>query len=88
MSLAEVAIHFAPGESIHTENSYKFTNDSIAMPFEKSGFAIDNIWKRHARNTRLFGYVLFSSSDGCGEQITLRPVKPPTLTPPVDSCHG
>lgn len=42
---AELAIHFALGESIHTENSYKFTNDSIAGLFENSGFAIDDVWK-------------------------------------------
>jgi dimethylhistidine N-methyltransferase len=42
---AEVEIDFVPGESIHTENSYKFTSESIATLFENSGFAIDNIWK-------------------------------------------
>ncbi len=31
-------IHFRPGETIHTENSYKFTDASIAALLEPSGF--------------------------------------------------
>jgi uncharacterized SAM-dependent methyltransferase len=31
-------IHFAPGETIHTENSYKFTPNSIAALLNDTGF--------------------------------------------------
>jgi L-histidine Nalpha-methyltransferase len=34
----ELVLHFAPGETIHTENSYKFTPASIAQLLYPSGF--------------------------------------------------
>ena len=39
------ALHFRNGETIHTENSYKFTNDTLGALLSDSGFDIDSIWK-------------------------------------------
>lgn len=36
--------HFACGERIHTENSYKFTPESIAALFQKSGLRLEKTW--------------------------------------------
>jgi dimethylhistidine N-methyltransferase len=35
---------FSAGETIHTENSYKFTQDSIRKLFAESGFRVDHQW--------------------------------------------
>ncbi len=37
-------IHFAKGESIHTENSYKYTLKEFAGLAEKAGFTVDRVW--------------------------------------------
>jgi len=37
-------ISFAQGESIHTENSYKFTPEMIRELFAESGFALERTW--------------------------------------------
>jgi len=34
----ELTLEFAPDETIHTENSYKFTSQSIAALLADSGF--------------------------------------------------
>jgi uncharacterized SAM-dependent methyltransferase len=34
----DLTLHFAPGETIHTENSYKFTHGSINGLLTASGF--------------------------------------------------
>lgn len=39
VQLPEGPVRFAAGESIHTENSYKFTAESLAALFADSGFA-------------------------------------------------
>lgn len=36
--------HFAQGERIHTENSYKFTNDSINCILRRSGLKLERTW--------------------------------------------
>jgi L-histidine N-alpha-methyltransferase len=41
----ELAIDFAAGETIHTENSYKFTDARIVVMLEKAGFALRREWK-------------------------------------------
>lgn len=38
-------LRFAAGESIHTENSYKFTDASITTLLTKGGFRIHRTWK-------------------------------------------
>jgi L-histidine Nalpha-methyltransferase len=39
------AFHFSRGERIHTENSYKFTADSIASLLCRSGLKIEKTWR-------------------------------------------
>jgi L-histidine N-alpha-methyltransferase len=38
------AFHFAQGERIHTENSYKFSTATIARLLLQSGFRLENTW--------------------------------------------
>jgi L-histidine Nalpha-methyltransferase len=38
------SFHFARGERIHTENSYKFTPESIARLLQESGFNLEKSW--------------------------------------------
>jgi len=40
----EKSFHFIEGETIHTENSYKFTANSIANLFRQSGFSAEKTW--------------------------------------------
>jgi dimethylhistidine N-methyltransferase len=42
---AELDLHFRQGETIHTENSYKFTDQGIRSLLEESGFEIGRAWK-------------------------------------------
>jgi dimethylhistidine N-methyltransferase len=37
--------HFAAGERIHTENSYKFTPDSIAQLLNQAGLTLKQTWR-------------------------------------------
>lgn len=37
-------LHFQAGETIHTENSYKFTDSSIAALLEDAGFTVRRVW--------------------------------------------
>jgi dimethylhistidine N-methyltransferase len=40
----EKSFHFVEGETIHTENSYKFTSDTIAGLLRESGFLFERSW--------------------------------------------
>ena len=40
----ELQVSFQRGESIHTENSYKFTPDSVAEMLGRSGFVVRKSW--------------------------------------------
>ena len=40
----ELEVKFARGEAIHTENSYKFTPESIGAIVERAGFAVSQRW--------------------------------------------
>jgi L-histidine Nalpha-methyltransferase len=40
----DLEIHFAAGETIHTENSYKFTADGVTALLEESGFKVSRSW--------------------------------------------
>jgi len=42
---AELDLHFMPRETIHTENSYKFTDEGIRMLLKTAGFEIRGAWK-------------------------------------------
>jgi L-histidine Nalpha-methyltransferase len=46
---AKVDIHLARHETIHTENSYKFTDRSIRALFNDAGFEIEQAWKDDLR---------------------------------------
>jgi uncharacterized SAM-dependent methyltransferase len=39
-----ISIDFDPGETIHTENSYKFTQDEIAQLALRSGLTLLRHW--------------------------------------------
>lgn len=47
-------IRFAEGETIHTENSYKFTPDAVAGMVETAGWALREQWFDDARRFGLF----------------------------------
>lgn len=40
----DLEVRFAAGETIHTENSYKFTEESIRRVVERAGFRIERHW--------------------------------------------
>jgi L-histidine Nalpha-methyltransferase len=42
---AELDLHFARCETIHTENSYKFTDDAIQGVLADAGFEVGGVWK-------------------------------------------
>jgi uncharacterized SAM-dependent methyltransferase len=42
---ADLDIHFMQRETIHTENSYKFTDRGIRSLLEEIGFNIRGAWK-------------------------------------------
>jgi dimethylhistidine N-methyltransferase len=50
---ADLDLHFMPGESIHTENSYKFTDRGIRSLLNESGFETRWAWKAIAVGTHL-----------------------------------
>lgn len=45
---AAMALHFVKGETIHTESSYKFTEESLRSLLRDSGLAISRQWKDEA----------------------------------------
>jgi L-histidine N-alpha-methyltransferase len=46
---AEIELLFKNGETIHTENRYKFTDNTLDALLSDSGFKIESSWK-NARN--------------------------------------
>jgi len=42
---AELDLHFTGGETIHTENSYKFTDQAVRALLREVGFEISGAWK-------------------------------------------
>jgi L-histidine Nalpha-methyltransferase len=40
----DMDLSFAPGERIHTENSYKYTDDMIESILRESGFRLEHTW--------------------------------------------
>jgi len=40
----DLTVSFRRGETIHTENSYKFTPDSVAEMLRRTGFAVEREW--------------------------------------------
>jgi dimethylhistidine N-methyltransferase len=43
--LADLYLEFEAGETIHTENSYKYTSSSVYALLEDTGFSVHNQWK-------------------------------------------
>jgi len=41
---AELSVRFAAFETIHTENSYKFTRKTLAALLDESGFTVEQTW--------------------------------------------
>jgi L-histidine N-alpha-methyltransferase len=44
VAAAHVDIHFAKSETVHTENSYKFTGDTIRILLGAAGFELEQTW--------------------------------------------
>jgi dimethylhistidine N-methyltransferase len=44
IAAAHVDLHFVQGERIHTENSYKFTNQAIRNLLRDAGFEVEQTW--------------------------------------------
>jgi uncharacterized SAM-dependent methyltransferase len=42
---ADLDLHFMPRETIHTENSYKFTDRGIQSLLKEAGLEIRGAWK-------------------------------------------
>ena len=42
---AKLVVRFARGETIHTENSYKFTQNTLSALLDHAGFKIEQMWK-------------------------------------------
>jgi L-histidine Nalpha-methyltransferase len=45
IAAAELELDFRSGETIHTENSYKFTNETLGALLSDTDFAIESAWK-------------------------------------------
>jgi uncharacterized SAM-dependent methyltransferase len=43
----EIEVRLARGETIHTENSYKFTDKQLTDLLQRAGFDITQQWKDH-----------------------------------------
>jgi dimethylhistidine N-methyltransferase len=44
IAAAHLDVYFAKGERIHTENSYKFTDDTIRVLLKDAGFEAEHTW--------------------------------------------
>jgi len=44
----EMVVRFEQGESIHTENSYKFSCESVASLLHSAGFELEKLWQDEA----------------------------------------
>jgi L-histidine Nalpha-methyltransferase len=42
---AKLLLHFARGETIHIENSYKFTQNTLGALLDDAGFKIEQMWQ-------------------------------------------
>jgi L-histidine Nalpha-methyltransferase len=49
LKLIPLAVEFAPGERIHTENSYKYTIPMVREMLSASGFSLERTWFDHQR---------------------------------------
>ena len=44
IAAAYLDLHFTTGKTIHTENSYKFTHETIRTLLDEAGFEVEHIW--------------------------------------------
>jgi dimethylhistidine N-methyltransferase len=49
IAAANLDVHFAKGERIHTENSYKFTDMTIGILLGEAGFEVEQTWTDERR---------------------------------------
>jgi L-histidine Nalpha-methyltransferase len=49
IATAYLDLHFTTGETIHTENSYKFTHETIRVLIEDAGFEVEQTWTDERR---------------------------------------
>jgi dimethylhistidine N-methyltransferase len=49
LKLIQLSVEFAPGERIHTENSYKYTIAMVREMLSASGFSLERTWFDHQR---------------------------------------
>ena len=56
VKVAGQTFRFAAGESIHTENSYKYSADEFIQLAEQAGFISDKVWldANHLFSVQLF----------------------------------
>lgn len=57
LQIADNEFSFEQGETIHTENSYKYTIESFSELAERAGFCLDKVW---TDNDKLFSVNYFS----------------------------
>jgi uncharacterized SAM-dependent methyltransferase len=50
----EMEVSFAPGETIHTESSYRFDRDQLAALARETGFALRREWTDPGRRFGLY----------------------------------
>jgi len=58
ISKLNLTVHFDEGETIHTENSYKFDTEQLSSMAQKSGFQLDQTW---FDSKKLFGLSQFTA---------------------------
>ena len=46
--VARLDLCFEAGETIHTDNSYKFTHRAVRTLLKEAGFAIEQCWTDHS----------------------------------------
>ncbi|MGC2163439.1 MAG: L-histidine N(alpha)-methyltransferase [Silvibacterium sp.] len=57
----DLEVRFGRGETIHTENSYKFTSEKVASIVERAGFQMERCW---TDEREWFGVYLASANQG------------------------
>ena len=57
VSLGAYRFEFAPGETIHTENSYKYSVEEFSALAADAGFRAARVWLDARRRFALFGLV-------------------------------
>ncbi len=72
VTIAGKRFHFPAGESIHTENSHKFTTDSFAALIEGTGWHMAKSWTSDVQPFGVFQLAAMPSVDHTHEGGALR----------------